>query len=155
MEVVIVYQLFFIENEPVNASIFFKNLLFREHNMQTHSLLLFSFTWKMPIFSTSWLFGKTEAELTGGGVVVVVVLEEGVGVWGGSPPPPTPLSPCCTGMAWERIPHPIARRHPAKKYNTNSIKCSLRCDLPQWMINWSPFSHCRISEIAIIGRIVM
>lgn len=27
------------------------------------------------------------------------------------------------------LPPPLARRHPATKYNTNSIKCSLRCDL--------------------------
>lgn len=136
-----------LENGPANAFTY----------KSKHSTICESaayFTWKMPSFATSWLFGKTEAELRGGG-----------GRCGGGedPSPPTapplpqppPLSPCCTGMAWERIPHPTARRHPATKYNTNSIKCSLRCDLPQWMINCSSFSHCRISEIAIIGRIVI
>lgn len=138
-----------IENRPA----LYKFCHFWEHNMWICSRLLLYFTWKMLIIATSWLFGKTEAELKGGGV------RWRRGKRGSSPlphPPSTsPLSPRCTGMAWERIPHPIARRHPATKYNTNSIKCSLRCDLPQWMINWSSFSHCRISEIAIIGRIVL
>lgn len=128
-------------------------LLFREHNMWICFTLHERFPFSLPVDCLVRQRRSWEEEGWGGG--------------GGGPlssplltPSTTtttnsPLNPRCTGMAWERIPHPIARRHPATKYNTNSIKCSLRCDLPQWMINWSSFSHCRISESAIIGRIVM
>lgn len=66
----------------------------------------------------------------------------------------------CSGMDWGRNPSTSTttlkrERHPATKHNANSIKCSLCCDLRQWMINWRSFSHCRIPEIAIMGRIVM
>lgn len=88
------------------------------------------FTWKMAIlFATSWLFGKTEAELRGGGVRW----------WRGPPWPllssPPSISPSQLLLHWDGLretpppPPPLARRHPATKYNTNSIKCSLRCDL--------------------------
>lgn len=87
------------------------------------------FTWEMAIFRYQLIVwedrGRTERRWGGG-----------AGGGGGDPPglssphppPSLLLSSCCTGMAWER-PTPLARRHPAKKYNTNSIKCSLRCDL--------------------------